>query len=32
MVEMVEMAEIGHRMAWIRYMLGLCIVPILTTL
>jgi len=32
MVEMVEMAEIGERMVWIYYMLGLSIVPILTTL
>jgi len=31
MVEMVEMAEIGDRIAWICYMLGLCTVPTLTT-
>ena len=28
---MVEMAEIVNRMAWIYYMLGLSIAPILTT-
>jgi len=32
MVEMVEMAGIGNRIVWIYYMLGLSIVPILTTL
>ena len=32
MVEMVEMARIGDKMAWIYYMLGLRTVPILTPL
>jgi len=31
MVKMGEMAEIVNRMVWIYYMLGLRIVPILTT-